>query len=147
LEWKLQELKLRARRAGVSNIQIRTIENSKTIKRLHNSADRLLLDVPCSGLGVLRRNPDSKWKLSPEMIDSLKETQAKILDDYSKIVKPGGKMVYATCSILPSENEKQVERFLATEFGKEFTLEEEKKILPQDDGFDGFYMARLVRKA
>lgn len=145
LAWKLDELRQRARRAGASNIETRVIDNRKVIKRLHNSADRLLLDVPCSGLGVLRRNPDSKWKLQPEMIENLRATQQDILQSYSPIVKPGGRLVYATCSVLPSENERQVQRFLASEAGKPFTLLEEKRILPQDNGYDGFYMALLVR--
>jgi 16S rRNA (cytosine967-C5)-methyltransferase len=147
LAWKLDELKLRARRAGVSNIENRPIENRKVIKRLYNTADRLLLDVPCSGLGVLRRNPDSKWKLTSEQIDQLLLTQQDILQSYSPIVKPGGRMVYATCSILPSENRQQVDTFLQSEAGKEWTLLSDRSILPQDQGFDGFYMALLERKA
>lgn len=145
--WKLDALRQRARRAGAFNIEVRTIENSKTIKRLHGSADRLLLDVPCSGLGVLRRNPDSKWKLSPEQIDHLRATQKELLQAYSPIVKPGGKMVYATCSILPSENQDQVKFFLESAAGKDFNLLEEKRILPQDAGFDGFYIALMARSS
>lgn len=140
-EWKLKELKKRARRNGIHIVETRTITGSKVIKRLHQKADRLLLDVPCSGLGVLRRNPDAKWKLSEEFIESIREEQAAILDQYSKMLKPGGLMVYATCSILPSENREQVDRFLTTH--PEFVLEEDHSILPQDEGFDGFYMARL----
>lgn len=146
LAWKLEALRLRARRAGVSNIETRTIENNKTIKRLYGSADRLLLDVPCSGLGVLRRNPDSKWKLSLEQIETLRKTQQEILQNYSPILKSGGRMVYATCSVLPSENREQVNAFLQSEAGKNFTLIEERSILPQDEGFDGFYMALLEKK-
>jgi len=146
LEWKLDALKIRARRAGASNIETRVIENSKIIKRLHGSADRLLLDVPCSGLGVLRRNPDSKWKLSLAQIEQLRATQQDILQRYSPIVRPGGRMVYATCSILPSENEAQIATFLASEAGKDFHLLEERRILPQDAGFDGFYIALLERR-
>ncbi len=146
LEWKLQELRQRARRAGASNIETRPIANRKAIKRLYGSADRLLLDVPCSGLGVLRRNPDSKWKLSPEFIANLRQTQREILQFYSPIVKTGGRLVYATCSILPSENELQVQAFLGSAAGQEFNLLQEQKILPQDNGFDGFYMALLERR-
>ena len=146
LSWKLDELKLRARRAGVSNIENRPIENRKVIKRLYNSADRLLLDVPCSGLGVLRRNPDSKWKLTPEQFSQLKVTQQDILQSYSPIVRPGGRMVYATCSILPSENRFQVDAFLQSPAGKDWQLVQDRSILPQDEGFDGFYMALLERK-
>ncbi len=143
--WKLDELRHRARRAGAGNIETRPIESRKTVKRLYNSADRLLLDVPCSGLGVLRRNPDAKWKLTPESIENLRVVQQDILQSYSPIMKPGGRMVYATCSILPSENQEQVEKFLASEAGKNFKLLEEKQILPQDQGFDGFYIALLKR--
>jgi len=145
--WKLDELRLRARRAGASNIETRPIESRKTIKRLYNSADRLLLDVPCSGLGILRRNPDAKWKLAPEQIEQLRATQQDILQAYSPITKPGGRMVYATCSILPSENERQVETLLASPAGRDFRLMEQRSILPQDEGFDGFFMALLERNA
>ncbi|MCS5490704.1 RsmB/NOP family class I SAM-dependent RNA methyltransferase [Algoriphagus limi] len=145
-EWKLQQTKLRARRNGIDIIERKVIEGSKTIKRLKESADRLLLDVPCSGLGVLRRNPDTKWKLSPGSIQKVEETQAEILQTYPSMVKKGGQMVYATCSILPSENEKQVQKFLASEAGKDFELIEEKKVFAHQSGFDGFYIARLQKK-
>ena len=144
-DWKLEELKKRARRAGAGNIETRVIESSKTIKRLENSADRLLLDVPCSGLGVIKRNPDAKWKLSVDFIERVKELQQHILEDYSTMLKPGGLMVYSTCSLLPTENERQVEKFL--ESRKElFELVDQKWIKPSE-GFDGFYMALLKRKA
>ena len=142
--YKLNELRNRSSRAGVSIIETRPIESTKTIKRLHRSCDRLLLDVPCSGLGVLRRNPDAKWKLSPSFISEIHTIQAQILSQYSEMLKPGGKLVYATCSILPSENQKQVSSFL--EASKNFELEEESTIWPDQKGFDGFYMARLTRK-
>ncbi len=141
---KLKELKKRAKRDGAHNIEIRPIESSKTLKKLKDTADRVLIDAPCSGLGVLKRNPDSKWKLQPEFIEKIKETQAEILDNYSKMVKKGGKLVYATCSILPSENELQVEKFLKNH--SEFQLIEDKKVSPLQSGFDGFYMALIERK-
>ncbi|HIP27517.1 MAG TPA: methyltransferase domain-containing protein, partial [Flavobacteriaceae bacterium] len=109
---KLKELKRRAKRNGAHNIETRTIESSKTIKKLKNSADRVLIDAPCTGLGVLRRNPDSKWKMEPDFMANIIKTQAEILENYSKLVKVGGKLVYATCSIFPSENENQVAKFL-----------------------------------
>lgn len=143
--WKLEELKKRARRAGASNIiETRHIESSKVIKRLENSADRLLLDVPCSGLGVLKRNPDAKWKLSPEFIDEVKKQQEKILNDYTSMLKPGGVLVYSTCSILPAENERQVEKFLRIS-GDKFELMDQKSILPSE-GFDGFFMSKMKKK-
>ncbi|KPM33171.1 TRNA and rRNA cytosine-C5-methylase [Croceitalea dokdonensis DOKDO 023] len=145
-ESKLKKLKVRTRRNGVHNVEGRVIDSTKVIKKSHHSADRLLLDAPCSGLGVLRRNPDSKWKLQPEFISKIKAVQADILSRYSKMVKPGGKMVYATCSILPEENGEQVKSFLASEVGADFTFEKERNIYASKHGFDGFYMALLSKK-
>ena len=142
-EWKLAELKRRAKRAGAFNIETRFIDDNKVIKRLHNTADRLLIDGPCSGLGVLKRNPDSKWKIDEDFINRIKTEQENILQNYSKILKKGGKMVYATCSILPSENGEQVRKFLAE--NTEFALVKEENIMPSD-GYDGFYMALIERK-
>ncbi|PZW39524.1 16S rRNA (cytosine967-C5)-methyltransferase [Mesonia algae] len=142
---KLKELKRRAKRAGAHNIETREIDSTKVIKKLYNSADRVLIDAPCSGLGVLSRNPDAKWKLQPEFLDKIRKTQQEILNQYSKILKKGGKMVYATCSILPSENQNQVKNFLASEAGQEFSLEDEKIVLSHESGYDGFYMARLIK--
>lgn len=144
---KLDELRARAHRAGATNIEVQLIEGEQTIKKYYGTADCLLLDVPCSGLGILRRHPDTKWKLSPETIDNLRTVQHDILQSYSPIVKPGGRMVYATCSVLPSENEEQVAQFLASEAGRGFKFLREKTILPQDEGFDGFYMALLEKAA
>ncbi|MBX9766318.1 MAG: RsmB/NOP family class I SAM-dependent RNA methyltransferase [Bdellovibrionales bacterium] len=144
---KLAQAKIRLRRADVQIAEVRMIDSSKVIKRLEKSADALLLDVPCSGIGVLRRNPDSKWKLDLEELGRLKLLQREILADYSKMVKAGGRMVYATCSILPSENHQQVQWFLnESEAGKSWQLVEEKFFRPDRDGFDGFYAAHLVKK-
>ena len=145
-ESKLKELKLRARRNGAHNIDYRVIDSTKVIKKLYEKADRVLIDAPCSGLGVLKRNPDAKWKLQPEFIDNIRAVQAEVLETYSKMVKPGGKLVYATCSVLPSENQEQVQRFLQTENGKDFHFVKDEKILASESGFDGFYMALLQRK-
>ncbi|RZJ33265.1 MAG: RNA methyltransferase, partial [Chryseobacterium sp.] len=143
-EWKLAELKRRAKRAGAHNIETRMISDNKVIKRLHGTADRLLIDSPCSGLGVLKRNPDSKWKIDQAFIDRIKGEQQQILQDYSKILKKDGKMIYATCSILPSENNEQVKTFL--ENNPDFTLIKDQKIMPSE-GYDGFYMALIKRNA
>ena len=145
-ENKLQELKRRAKRNSAFNIETRAIDSTKVIKKLNDKADRVLIDAPCSGLGILRRNPDAKWKLEPDFIENIKKTQQDILQQYSKMVKVGGLLVYATCSVLPSENQDQVEKFLASEFGKGFTFVKDKKILAHQSGFDGFYMALLERK-
>jgi 16S rRNA (cytosine967-C5)-methyltransferase len=143
-ERKLQELKLRNRRAGVDIVETKLIDSSKAIKRLKESADALLLDVPCSGLGVWRRNPDARWKMTEENVQELIKTQKEILFSYSEMVKPKGRMVYATCSLLPSENEKQVDEFLAAHPGWEKV--EEQRLWPDLDGFDGFYMCLMKRQ-
>lgn len=144
-ESKLKQLKIRAKRDGVHNIDIRPITNTKVIKKLKEKADRVLIDAPCSGIGVLKRNPDSKWKLQPEFIENIKKTQAEILDKYSQIVKTGGKMVYATCSVLPSENEMQVAKFLKNH--PNFKLLDENKVSAYQSGYDGFYMALLEKQS
>jgi 16S rRNA (cytosine967-C5)-methyltransferase len=142
--FKLEELKKRTRRAGAFNVETRLIEAGKTIAALSGRADRLLLDVPCSGLGVLKRNPDAKWKLSLEVVERTKAIQQTILKDYTSMLKPGGIAVYSTCSILPSENRKQVDTFLNSH--PNFELIEDKTIFPSQ-GFDGFYMALLKRSS
>jgi len=144
-EWKLKDLKKRARRAGAFNIETRLIDSSKTIKRLYESADRVLIDAPCSGSGVLRRTPDSKWRDGREHLNEIRELQKTLLERYTKIAKIGGEVVYSTCSILPSENQQQIASFLENHHD-EFVLIEEKQILPSS-GFDGFYMAKLKRLA
>jgi 16S rRNA (cytosine967-C5)-methyltransferase len=141
-DFKLEELKRRAKRAGIFNIETHVIEEGKTIKKFDGRADKLLLDVPCSGLGVLKRNPDAKWKLSAEIIERTKVLQQKIISNYSSMLKPNGLMVYSTCSILPSENKQQVDVFLAEH--KNFEFIQDSTLLPSE-GFDGFYMALLKR--
>ncbi len=142
-QWKLDNLKKRARRAGTGIIETRIIESSKTIKRRKESADRLLLDVPCSGLGVLRRKPGAKWHDTQERITVLIELQRDILHRYSQLLKVGGVLVYATCSILPAENRQQIDRFLAN--NTNFRLLEDQTISPADFEFDGFYWAKIER--
>lgn len=144
-ENKLAELKRRAKRNGAFNIETRLIDSTKVVKKLIEKADKVLIDAPCSGLGVLKRNPDTKWKIQPEFLEKVKATQAELLDSYSRLVKPGGQLVYATCSILPSENNKQVQKFLARESGKGFSLIKDHKIWPSVSGYDGFYMALLQK--
>ena len=143
--WKLDNLKERAKRAAAFNVETRLITSSKTIKRLKLSADRLLLDVPCSGLGVLKRNPDTKWRDTAERLPVLVALQADILTRYSKMLKVDGVMIYATCSIMPQENRQQIDAFLAN--NDNFKLMEDHTIKPSESGFDGFYMAKLTRIA
>ena len=150
-EGKLQELKKRIARSGIDTCEARLIDSQKVIKRLEGTADRVLLDVPCSGMGVLRRNPDAKWKLGPEEIERLRELQARILDEYTLMVKPGGLVLYATCSILPSENHQQIEKFLKrraadkTPGAARFELVRDREFLPGVNRYDGFYAALLKR--
>jgi 16S rRNA (cytosine967-C5)-methyltransferase len=117
----------------------------KTIKRLNDSADFLLLDVPCTGSGVLRRNPDAKYRIDRKMLERVSQTQQEILVNYSKMLKSGGTLVYATCSLIADENERQVQAFLENHV-KAFSLVEQKTIYPSNHNSDGFYMAKL-RKA
>ncbi|QWX85525.1 methyltransferase domain-containing protein [Cellulophaga sp. HaHaR_3_176] len=144
-ENKLKELKRRAKRNGAFNIEPRVIDSTKVIKKLTGKADRILIDAPCTGLGVLRRNPDAKWKLQPEFLEKIKATQQEILRSYSRMLKPEGKMVYATCSVLPQENNDQVKSFLASEEGRDFRLVKENKVSAAESGYDGFYMALLEK--
>lgn len=142
-EWKLDDLKKRARRAGAFNIETRLISSTKVIKRLYDAADKVLIDAPCSGTGVIRRMPDSKWRDSSEKLRELLYTQEDILERYAPMAKVGGIVVYSTCSIMPCENEKQIEKFLA-KHADEYRLIEDKHIMPSE-GTDGFYMAKLER--
>ncbi|MBC7421508.1 MAG: class I SAM-dependent methyltransferase [Bdellovibrio sp.] len=144
-DWKLQDLKQRAARAGATILQTKLIDSPKVIQRLENTFDRVLIDSPCSGLGVLRRNPDTKWKLNPEQIVTVCELQKDILSRYSGMCKSGGTMVYATCSILKRENEEQVKWFLGSAAGKNWSLVSEHRIWPHIHGFDGFYAAVLKK--
>jgi len=144
-EFKLDELRKRASRAGANIIETKPVENLKVIKRLANTADRLLLDMPCTGLGVLRRNPDTKWIITEEAYNRVKIEQKEILQQYSQMVKVEGKIVYAVCSILPSEGEQQIAEFLAA--NPNFELQGEKRYSPAQFDCDGFYMAKLVRKS
>lgn len=144
-EKALHELSRRARRAGVTCIELGVLDREQAPENLAATADRVLLDVPCSGLGTLRRNADVKWKITAKEVARLTRVQARILHDYAPFVKPGGKLVYATCSLLPDENERQIRAFLAPH-GAEWTLEQELHLRPDREGFDGFYAARLGRK-
>ena len=140
----LHALAERAKRASISIIELGVLDKEQVHSDLFATADRVLLDVPCSGLGTLRRSADVKWKLTAKEVARLVRVQSRILADYSQFVKPGGKLVYATCSFLPDENERQVQAFLAGR-GATWTLEQELHLRPDREGFDGFYAARLKR--
>ncbi len=141
-QWKLDELVKRAKRAGAFNIETKLIDKPEVILHYKEKADLVLLDVPCSGLGVIKRNPDTKWKFNKASFEKTKELQQQILEQYSSMVKPGGILVYSTCSILPSENSVQVKAFLKK--NPIFTLQDERTIYPSE-GYDGFYMCKLKK--
>lgn len=161
-EKRLANLKPRLARSGLSNVQPQLIssERDPKIKRLAGKMDRVLVDAPCSGLGTLRRNPDLKMRQSPAAVAELNEKQASILASAASLVKPGGRLVYATCSILPSENQLIVEAFLAAhpdfvrkpvgdvlrEQRIELEMGEDLVLRPDQHGTDAFYAAVLERK-
>lgn len=143
-EWKLKELRKRATKAGVETIETRFIDSSKAYKRLKGTADRVLLDVPCSGLGTLRRNPDIKWKLTADDLKRLQTLQKDLLERYHSLVKEKGRLVYSVCSILSSEGEEQIQTFLKNH-PDTFRRISEKRYFPDTDDTDGFYIAVLER--
>lgn len=142
-EWRLKELRKRATKAGIDTIETHHVTSSKDYKRMNGTADRLLLDVPCSGLGTLRRNPDIRWKLTPESLTRLNALQLELLDQYCVLLKPTGILAYSVCSIFPSEGEHQIERFLTTH--AQFSRLREQRYWPQTNRTDGFYIALLQR--
>ena len=158
---RLAKLKPRAARAGLSNVHPACLsgENDTRVKRLQGKADRVLVDAPCSGLGTLRRNPDLKWRQSPQSVAELIAKQTAILAAAAKLLRPGGRLVYATCSILAEENENIVDAFLAThpDFhrlpaqevlaaqGIAIACGEDMRLSPQRQGTDAFYAAVLER--
>lgn len=140
---KLKELRKRGQRAGVKIIQTEPITRTTDFKQLNAWADVVLIDAPCSGLGTLKRNPEIKWRLTPERLDELKALQEQLLTQASSWLKPNGVMVYATCSILPSENEQQITTFLTQH--PEFEVEEQHAFFAHQSPYDGFFMVRLRR--
>jgi 16S rRNA (cytosine967-C5)-methyltransferase len=158
---RLARLKDRVARSGLSNVHPVTIanENDIRIKRLAGKIDRVLVDAPCSGLGTLRRNPDLKWRQTPEGVAELARKQHDILKGASRLVKQGGRLVYATCSILPEENEAIVAGFLAAhpdfrqvsaqeilqKQGIALECGETLRLAPHTHGTDGFFAAVLER--
>ena len=159
---RLANLKPRLARSGLSNVHPARIEHERDqkIKRLAGKADRVLVDAPCSGLGTLRRNPDLKWRQDEKSIAELTVKQASILDAASTLVRPGGRLVYATCSLLAEENDAIVQGFLAANTGfrllpaseilgrQGVEIEGEMlRLLPHRQATDGFFAAALERVA
>jgi len=159
LDSRLDRSAQRLRRAGVHNVERRSIvDNAKWLKRQKGNFDRVLVDAPCTGTGTWRRNPDGRWTLQPEDLAELVPKQSDILDQASRLVKPGGRLVYATCSVLPAENERQIEAFVErhTDFAvtpiAELDLPSELaagpylRLSPLKHGTDGFFGAVLTRQ-
>ncbi len=159
-ERRLDNMGPRLARSGASNVQTQRIENEHDPKlaKFAGKADRVLVDAPCSGLGTLKRNPDLKWRQSPASVKELIEIQKSILNEAAKLVRTGGRLVYATCSLLADENENIAEHFLSTNTGwkvvpsslRNEDASEEKPyahLLPHRDGCDGFFAAVFERNA
>jgi 16S rRNA (cytosine967-C5)-methyltransferase len=138
---KLAELRRRSSRAGISCLETKT---PQTLLSHGQKFDRILIDAPCSGSGTLRRQPDLKWRLTPEFLTQLQTTQQEIIRHYAPMLESGGFLVYATCSILPNENERQIEWLLKQNLG--LVPDEQRSVSTAVTGFDGFYMARLKKR-
>lgn len=143
-EHKLAALRSRCARAGVDIAEPRQITSTKVVKRLAESADRVLIDAPCSGSGVIRRNPDILWHMTESMFEDVLRLQADILWRSALMVRPGGRVVYATCSLLREEGEQQIERFL--DHHTDFAMVEEWRTGGVGTADDGFYVAVLTRQ-
>lgn len=161
---RLDALKQRLKRSQLSNVHAQRIgsERDPRIKRLSGKIDRVLVDAPCSGMGTLRRNPDIKWRQSPQSVDELIDKQRRILAASAQLLKPGGRLVYATCSLLREENEQVVEDFVAAHNGDfvsvdcQAVLESQHiniqtgryfQVSPDSHECDGFFAAILERAA
>ncbi|AKJ05586.1 RsmB/NOP family class I SAM-dependent RNA methyltransferase [Archangium gephyra] len=164
-EWRIDELRKRARRAGVHNVRTQVIppegpEADESIAALKGKADRVLVDAPCSGTGTFRRKPDARYRLTPEMLADHVARQKRLLERFSQMVKPGGRLIYGTCSVLREENEQVVEDFLARhpdysvrpvaeqlgpELGAKVGPGPFLRLAPHLHGTDGFFGAILVR--
>lgn len=164
---RLTQIKDRLKRAGVDNVQIHVLEseNDSFIKRHKASADRVLVDAPCSGTGTWRRNPDLKWRFTAQDLQEVRSLQESILQSASRLVVKGGRLIYATCSLLISENDEQVEKFIKNNgnfrvvcvkkvWNKVCTGDEAESddsavsylsVAPHQDGVDGFFAAILER--
>jgi 16S rRNA (cytosine967-C5)-methyltransferase len=157
---RLENLQKRARRSGVHNVRAQLLQEGQIPEQLLGKMDAILIDAPCSGTGVLRRNPDAKWKISPEMVREMAEKQKSILRHYARLLKPRGRLVYATCSLLADENEKVIEAFLGAHADYNFAHAAEilrrydlvnladggyVRLFPHIHGCDGFFAAVLER--
>jgi 16S rRNA (cytosine967-C5)-methyltransferase len=154
---RIQRLPIRAARAGVTNVEIHLLDPGKeeeVLGAFAGLADVVLVDAPCSGSGTWRRNPEARWRLTPQRLAQIQTLQAHVLDRAAPLVKPGGALVYAVCSLIKGEGEEQIKAFLSRHAGwsiAEIGFEQGRAagsgrmLTPSHDGTDGFFVARLAR--
>jgi len=140
---KLQNLEARAKRNKLSLVKTVLSPDAKRMADWQGQFHRVLLDVPCSGLGVVRRHPERKWQVRQETIKELNQVQSRLLDEYSKAVRPGGTLVYSTCTFTPDENQLQITHFLNSH--PEFKLDSQKLWRSDEGAWDTFFAAKLIR--
>ncbi len=143
-EKKLKHIKQNAARLGIKIIEPLLLDARELDKKFFEQADKVLVDAPCSGLGVIRRKADLRWKKNPDELKKLPALQEKILSSASKTLKRGGTLLYSTCTITRHENQDVVEKFLAA--NENFALVEMKTLLPHITNTDGFFFAKFIRK-
>ncbi|HWA48016.1 MAG TPA: RsmB/NOP family class I SAM-dependent RNA methyltransferase, partial [Dongiaceae bacterium] len=164
LQGRVDRAAVRFQRAGVYNVERKGLSSERDpwVKRHAGDFDRVLVDAPCTGTGTWRRNPDAKWKLTPTDLDELTQVQRNILDSAWRLVKPGGRLIYATCSLLREENEAQIEAFLSSHAdfklvplpqvwadalgGTPPVAGDTLSLTPARNGTDGFFTAVLERE-
>lgn len=143
-EKKIKHIAQNAERLGIKIIEPLLLDARKLGEKFSERADKVLVDVPCSGLGVIRRKADLRWKKNPDELKALPALQEKILSSAAKTLKPGGTLLYSTCTITRRENQDVVEKFLSV--NENFELVEMKTLLPHVTNTDGFFTAKLIRK-
>ena len=143
---KLEQLEKRAQRNGVKIVHTFKDQTNFKVANFKNRANLVLIDAPCSGLGVLRRNPAAKWHMNPTKIKELVPIQQQILQENAELVAAEGSLVYATCTLFPAENQEQIQAFLKSKEGSDFILEKEISLLSYQTEGDGFYMAKMIKK-
>ena len=143
-EYKVEMIRENIERCGVSNLRTKVQDAAEYDSSVEAAADIVIADLPCSGLGVIGSKTDIKYKAEPEKIEELAELQRRILSVVRRYVKPGGILMYSTCTITEEENQNNTAWFL--ESFPEFSLKEERQYLP-DEGCDGFYIAKMEKKA
>ena len=147
-EFKGKILGERCAAYGIDTVEPFTADARTLSQKLPEASfDAVLLDAPCSGVGTLRRHPEIRWRLKPEDITSMASINLDLLIEAAKMVKPGGVITYATCTVFPEENEQVVERFLKTKFGEQFEIEEQVQTTLTSNGPDAHYAVRLRRHA